>query len=222
MTCILFGGTGEVGGAVARALAESDACSRLTLLGRRAVPGFDGVRGVEQVVVDTAAADFERVAQDSARGHDAAISCIGIGAGTAAIPEAQLMETEYHVFGRYARGCKAAGVETFLLLSAVGVDESSVRSRVKYTRVAGWKLKAAVEADFERLAVFQPGTIVGNKHTPRWAVPFMGLLPDSVGWGTIHQDGIARAFVAHLERAAEQRQPVVVYGNAEMKRLVAG
>ena len=221
MTCILFGGTGEVGGAVARALIASDVCSRLTLLGRRAVPGLGDVPGVEQIVVDTAAADFERSVEDAARGHDAAISCIGIGAGTASIPEEQLMEIEYHVFGRYARGCKAAGVETFLLLSAVGIDETSVDSRIKYSRVAGWKYRAAVDAGFERLAVFQPGTIVGNKHTPRWVVPFIGLLPDSVGWGTIHQDDIARAFVAHLERAAEQRQPVVVYGNAEMKRLVA-
>ncbi len=135
--------------------------------------------------------------------------------------EAQLLEIEVHVFGKYARGCKAAGIEVFLLLSAVGVDERSVRSRIKFTRVAGRKYQTALDAGFQKLAVFQPGTIVGNKHTPRWAVPFTGLLPDSVGWGNIQQDDIARAFVAHIEhRAAGQGPPVVVYGNAEMKQLI--
>ena len=37
MNCILFGGSGEVGGAVARELLKSDVCSKLTMLGRRAV-----------------------------------------------------------------------------------------------------------------------------------------------------------------------------------------
>jgi len=219
--CILFGGSGEVGGAVARALVGSDACSRLTLLGRRAVAGMDGVPRVDQIVVDTAGEDFEESVAGAARGHQVAISCIGIGAGTASMSEEELLEIEVGVFGRFARGCKAAGIEVFLLLSAVGVDERSVRSRFKYSRVAGRKYLTALDAGFEKLAVFQPGTIVGNRHTPRWAVPVMSLLPDSVGWGTIHQDDIARAFVSHIEtRAAAQDRSVVVYGNAEMNALI--
>lgn len=220
MDCILFGGTGEVGGAVVRELVHSELCTELTLLGRRPVPGQDGVEQVNQVVVDTAAPDLEEAVAAAARGHDVAISCIGIGAGSASIPEEQLLEVEVNIFGRFARGCKAAGIETFLLLSAVGVDERSVSSRVKYTRVAGRKYQTALDVGFQKLAVFQPGTIVGNKPPPRWAVPFMGLLPDSVGRGNIHQDQLARAFVAHLEtRVAHQRSAVVTYGNAEMKQL---
>ncbi len=221
MKCILFGGSGEVGGAVARALIDSDVCTNLTLLGRRAVPGLEDAGKVEQVVVDTGAEDFEEVVEDVARGHDAAISCIGIGAGSNKMTEEQMMAIDFHLFGRYARGCKAAGIEVFELLSAVSVDENSVRSRTKFLRVAGRKYQAALDAGFDKLAVFKPGTIVGNKHTPGWITPFMSLIPDSLGWGNIHQDDIARAFVAHLEkRAVDQEQPVVSYGNAEMKRLI--
>ena len=59
MKCILFGGSGEVGGAVARGLAKSDVCSRLTLLGRRPVVAMQHKEKVEQIVVDTNATDFE-------------------------------------------------------------------------------------------------------------------------------------------------------------------
>ena len=61
MKCILFGGSGEVGGTVARELVKSDTCSQLTMLGRRAVPSMQGEAKVEQIVVDTTATDFEEV-----------------------------------------------------------------------------------------------------------------------------------------------------------------
>ncbi len=49
---------------------------------------------------------------------------------------------------------------------------------------------------FQRLAVFRPGIIAGNVHTPR-AVAWLGrLIPG--GFGTIEQDDIGRAFVAEF------------------------
>ena len=221
MKCVLFGGSGEVGGAVARELVRSDLCSRLTMLGRRAVPAMQDEEKVEQIVVDTRAGDFEEVVQDKARGHHVAISCVGIGSGTMSMSEEQLMAVEVDLVGRYARGCKAAGIEIFELLTAGGVNEHSADSRIKYLRVLGKKLNTVLEVGFEKLAVFKPGTIVGNAHTPGWVTPFTGLIPDSLGWGNIHQDELARAFVAHLEkRVATQNQSVVSYGNKEMKQLI--
>jgi len=221
MKCILFGGSGEVGGAVARELIKSEACSRLTLLGRRAVPGLQDEPKVEQVVVDTSAGDFEQVVHENAQGHDVAISCIGIGSGTMSITEQQMAAIEVTMVGKFARGCKAAGIEVFELLTAVGVSERSAGSRIKYLRVLGKKLNVVREVGFQKLAVFKPGTIVGNAHTPNWITPFTALVPDALGWGNILQHEVARAFVAHLEkRVAEQRDPVVSYGNKEMKRLI--
>ena len=44
-------------------------------------------------------------------------------------------------------------------------------------------------------------------------------MPDSFGWGAIHQDVIGRAFAAHLERVGEQDAALVYYDNKEMKAL---
>jgi uncharacterized protein YbjT (DUF2867 family) len=221
MKCILLGGSGEVGGAVARELIKSDACSRLTMLGRRVVPAMQDEAKVEQIVVDTSSADFEEVVKEKARGHDVAISCVGIGSGATSMSEEQLMAVEVNLVGKYARGCKAAGIEVFELLTAVGINEAHADSRIMVFRVMGKKHKTVREVGFERLAVFKPGMIVGNAHTPRWITHFTRFIPDSLGWGNIRQDEVGRAFVAHLEkRVAVQHAPVVTYGNKEMKRLI--
>jgi NAD(P)-dependent dehydrogenase (short-subunit alcohol dehydrogenase family) len=221
MRCILFGGSGEVGGAVARALVRSGACSRLTMLGRRAVPDMQGEAKVEQLVVDTSLSDFEEVVKEKARGHDVAISCIGIGSGTLSMSEEELMHVEVNLLGKYARGCKSAGVEIFELLTAVGINEASANSRIKGVRVMGKKYETVLDVGFQKLAVFKPGVIVGNAHTPRWMTPFTRVIPDTFGWGNIGQDELARAFVAHLEkRVVAQTDLVVSYGNKEMKSLI--
>ncbi len=221
MKCILIGGSGEVGGAVAREMIRSSVCSQLTLLGRRQLPEMESEPKVRQEVVDTSAANFEELVKEKANGHDVAISCLGIGSGTRRMSEEEMLAVEVGLMGSYAQGCKAAGIEIFELLTAVGVKESYAESRNKYFRVIGKKLKTVLDVKFEKLAVFKPGTIVGNAHTPNWITFFTGLLPDSVGWGNIQQEELAKAFVAHLEKRVKlQREPVVSYGNKEMKELI--
>ena len=221
MKCIIFGGSGEVGGAVTRELLKSDVCSQLTILGRRTVGSLQDEAKVEQVVVDTNSPDFEDIVKEIAQGHDVAISCIGIGSGTYSMSEEQMLEVEVIMLGKYARGCKAAGIEIFELLTAVGVNETHATSRIKGFRVMGKKYKAVLEVGFEKLAVFKPGMIVGNAHTPRWLTIFTHFIPDSFGWGNIHQDEVAQAFVAHLEKkVVYQDKSVMSYGNKGMKLLL--
>jgi len=220
LNCIIFGGSGEVGGAVARELLKSDICSRLTMLGRRTLTSMQDEPKVSQVVVDTSSVDFEKVVKEVAQGHDAAISCVGIGSGTISMSEEQMTEVEVHMLGKYARGCKAAGIEIFELLTAFGIKESHATSRIKGLRVLGKKYKTVLEVHFEKLAVFKPGMIVGNAHTPRWLTLFTGIIPDSMGWGNIHQNEVAQAFVAHLEKGVHlQNAPVISYGNKQMRLL---
>lgn len=221
MKCIIFGGSGEVGGAVARELLKSDVCSKLTMLGRRTVNSMRGKAKVNQVVVDPSSPNFEEIVKEVTQGHDVAISCIGIGSGTLFMREEQMMEVEVNMLGKYARGCKAAGIEIFELLTAVGVKETHSTSKFKGFRVMGKKYKTVLEVEFEKLAVFKPGMIVGNAHTPRWLTVLTRLIPDSLGWGNIHQEEVAQAFVAHLEKGVPlQNEPIVSYGNKEMKFLL--
>lgn len=221
MKCIIFGGSGEVGGAVARELLKSNVCSQLTMLGRRTIDSLQNETKVRQVIVDTSSPDFENIVKEIGQGYDVAISCIGIGSGTLKMSEEQMLEIEVNMLRKYARGCKAAGIEIFELLTAVGVKESSAISKIKGLRVMGKKYKTILEVGFEKLAVFKPGMIVGNAHTPKWLTVFTRIIPDSFGWGNIHQDEVAQAFVAHLEKKVVcQNQPVLSYGNKEMKMLL--
>jgi len=221
MNCIIFGGSGEVGGAVFGELLKSDVCSKLTMLGRRALASMQDQAKVDQVVVDTSSPDFEEIVKEIAKGHDIAISCIGIGSGTTFMSEEQMIEVEVNMLGKYARGCKVAGIEVFELLTAVGINEAHAGSRIKGFRVMGKKYKEVLEVGFEKLAVFKPGMIVGNAHTPKWLTVLTSVLPDSIGWGNIRQEEVAQAFVAHLEkRVAMQNKSVVSYGNREMKLLI--
>jgi uncharacterized protein YbjT (DUF2867 family) len=221
MKCILFGASGEVGGAVARALTQSPVCTQLTLLGRRAVAGFEADAKVEQVVVDTGATDFEAVVARKAQGHEAAISCVGVGSGSLRMTEAQLMAIDVGLVGSFARGCKAAGIEIFELLTAAGANENRTGSRIMALRVMSKKHKTVLDVGFAKLAIFKPGIIVGNAHTPRWVTLFTALIPDATGLSNIRQDEVARAFVAHLQkRVPSQTAPAVVYGNKEMKQLI--
>jgi len=73
--------------------------------------------------------------------------------------------------------------------------------------------EATVETiGFQRLAIFRPGIIAGNVHTPGYVAWLGRLIPGR--FGAIEQDDIGRAFVAefvnhsnasgvvHLENAA--------------------
>jgi uncharacterized protein YbjT (DUF2867 family) len=86
--------------------------------------------------------------------------------------EEELQRLELSVVGAFARGCHDAGIDQFCLLSAAG---SSARSRFRYVRVMGMKEDTVRNIGFTRLAIFRPGIIVGNAHTPAW-VGWLGSL----------------------------------------------
>ena len=220
MKILLFGSTGQVGAAVARALIADPGCTRLTLINRRPAPEFADLPGVEQVILDTAAEDFAARVTDVAQEHAAAACCVGIGRGTAAIPEERLLELEVGIVGAYARGCRAAGTERLAVLLAVGVTPDSAGSRLKYLRVMGKKLSNLLTVGFPELGAFRPGTIVGNRHTPGWLAALVKLLPDLGGYGAIEQETIGRAFARYLTGGGrQQREGLVYYDNRDMRKL---
>src|SRR4029453_10960286 len=93
----------------------------------------------------------------------------------------------------FARGCHAGGIARFALLSAVG---SNAKSRIRYVRIMGLKEETVQAIGFKRLAIFQPGIIGGNVHTPGYAAWLGRMIPGR--FGTIEQHDIGRAFVAEF------------------------
>ncbi len=214
---LVIGGTGQVGSALLRALVAEASCLEVVMVTRKAVSAPLPPR-VRQVVLDTAAPGFEAevtMVAKSLEGRVVAASCVGVGAGSNKWTEDELKALEAGVVGAFARGCHAVGVQHFGLLTAVGSDS---KSRVKYIRVMGLKEEAIEGIGFKRLAIFQPGIIGGNAHTPK-VVDWLGkLIPGR--FGTVHQDDIGRAFVADFVKHADA-SGVVRYENGAMRAASA-
>jgi uncharacterized protein YbjT (DUF2867 family) len=212
---LIVGGTGQVGSALVRALLATSACLEVVMVTRRTMPAAAGAR-LRQVVMDTGAEDFVGRITELARACAApgeplyAASCIGIGKGSRQWSEEDMRKLEIGIAGGFARGCLAAGIERFGLLSAVG---SSATSVIRYARIMGEKEDAVRGVGFKRLAIFRPGIIAGNVHTPGYLARLGRLIPGS--WGTIDQDDIGRAFVSEFLRG---RDGTTILDNAAMKQ----
>lgn len=79
------------------------------------------------------------------------------------------------------------------------------------------KEAAIQEVNFPRLAVFRPGIIIGNAHTPRWVGWLGRLVPGP--WGNIEQRAIGKAFVAEIAKKAGETG-VAVYDNQGMRASI--
>src|ERR1700722_40858 len=214
---IILGGTGQVGGAAVAELLAIPECREVTMVTRK--PIATGLR-VRNIVLDIGAADFaERTAalgrEVLSEGPVSAVSCVGVGSGSRRWSEEDLQRLEVGVVGAFAHGCHDAGIAQFCLLSAVG---STARSRFRYTRVMGRKEDALRNIGFTRLAIFRPGIIVGNAHTPAWVGLFGRLVPGA--FGNIDQRILGRSIAAEI---ALHRREVgeVIRENAAMKRLAS-
>src|ERR1700690_294498 len=218
---LVIGGTGQVGGAVVRALAAEPSCAEVVMVNRRAI-ALCADRRVRQVILDTAAAQFPaevtKLAQSLVAQGDPVYgaSCVGVGKGSMKWSEEELKALEIGVVGGFARGCQAGGIARFSLLSAVGSD---AKSRIRYVRVMGLKEETVEGIGFQRLAIFRPGIIAGNAHTPGYVAWLGRLIPGP--FGTIEQDDIGRAFVAEFISSSAPNG-VVFLENAAMRQRSRG
>jgi uncharacterized protein YbjT (DUF2867 family) len=212
---IILGGTGQVGGAVVAELLAIPDCREVVLVTRKPIAPRARVRNV---VLDTGAGDFAERTTALARevlsqGPASAVSCVGVGSGSARWSEEELQRLEVGVVGAFARGCHDAGIAQFCLLSAAG---STVRSRIRYARVMGMKEDTVRKIGFTRLAIFRPGIIVGNAHTPAWVGWLGSLVPGP--FGNIDQRILGRSIAAEVALHSREASEVV-RENAAMKKL---
>jgi hypothetical protein len=203
---------------VVRALAKEPSCAEVVMVNRRTIALTADPR-MRQVILDTAAAQFPaevtKLAQRMLAQGDPVYgaSCVGVGSGSAKWSEEALKALELGVVGGFARGCRAGGIAKFALLSAVG---SNAKSRIRYVRVMGLKEETVQAIGFQRLAIFRPGVIAGNAHTPGYVARLGRLIPGR--FGVIEQDDIARAFVAEFV-AGSASEGVVYFENGAMRQM---
>jgi len=214
---IILGGTGQVGSAAVTELLALSECREVVMVTRKPIPPR---RRVRNIVLDTAASDFaERTAalarEVLSEGPASAISCVGVGSGSMRWSEEDLKRLEVGVVGAFARGCHQAGIAQFCLLSAVG---STATSRFRYVRVMGMKEDTVRSIGFTRLAIFRPGIIVGNAHTPAYAGWFGSLIPGR--FGNIKQQILGRSIAAEVALHSNEIGEVILENRA-MNSLAA-
>ncbi len=214
---LIMGGTGQVGAAVVRAMAAEPSCAEVVMVNRKTIP-LTATTRLRQVILDSAAAQFPAEVTKLALSMGAlgdpvyGASCVGVGKGSRKWSEEELKALEIGVVGGFARGCHAGGVTRFALLSAAG---SNAKSRIRYARVMGLKEETVQGVGFKRLAIFRPGIIAGNAHTPGYAAWLGRLIPGP--WGTIEQEDIGRAFAAEFI-SSPAPNGVVYLDNTAMKQ----
>jgi len=214
---IILGGTGQVGSAAVEALLGLPECREVVMITRKPIAERARVRNV---VVDTGAADFAERAAALARetltqGATSAVSCVGVGSGSMRWSEEELRRLEVGVVGAFASGCRDAGIAQFCLLSAAG---SSARSPIRYARIMGMKEDTVRGIGFPRLAIFRPGIIAGNAHTPGWVGGLGKLVPGP--FGSIDQRALGRSIAAEIAVHRGETGEAILE-NAAMKKLAA-
>jgi uncharacterized protein YbjT (DUF2867 family) len=214
---IILGGTGQVGGVAVAELLAIPKCREVVMVTRKPIAARSRVRNA---VLETGTVDFAGGTSVLARevlrqGPVSAVSCVGVGSGSARWSEEELKRLEVGVVGAFARGCHDAGIAQFCLLSAAG---STARSRIRYTRVMGMKEDTVRKVGFARLAIFRPGIIVGNAHTPAWVGWLGNLVPGS--FGNIDQRILGRSIAAEIALHSREAGEVTLE-NAAMEKLAA-
>jgi uncharacterized protein YbjT (DUF2867 family) len=212
---LVVGGSGQVGSGLVRALLAAGSCTAVVMVNRRTIPLAADAR-VRQVIMDTGATDFageitKLASTCGAPGEPLyAASCIGIGKGSQQWSDEDIRKLEVGLVGAFARGCLAAGIERFGLLSAAG---SGAKSWIRYARIMGEKEDVVRSLGFRNLAIFRPGIIAGNAHTPGFVALLGRFVPGP--FGTIDQDDIGRAFVGEFLHG---REGTTILENAAMKQ----
>jgi uncharacterized protein YbjT (DUF2867 family) len=230
-SAIVLGSTGNVGRQIVNMLAASPAVQQIVLVNRRPADGFAALPKVHEIVLpdmENLAETTERVAKES--GATLGFCAIGVGKGSQAMSEAEVRKIEVQYPEAFVNGCKAGGVVSMGVLTAVGSD---INSSIRYVRIIGEKEKAVTGVGIPALGVYKPSVILGNSNTPT----YLHYLYPAVQWvlpsrfHAIHTGELARAMFNGTQKALAELQKkrvstgkslppeIAFYEYSEMKQL---
>lgn len=213
---LLIGGTGFLGGAVARRLAKAD--FRLTLPTRRRE------RAKHLTMLPTASVVEANVHDETAlaelmQGQDLVISLVGILKG-------DFQRAHVELPGKIAQAAAAAGVPRLIHISALAAAPDAPSNYLR-SKAAG---EAAVKAAYPEVTIFQPSVIFGRGDS--FLTLFAGLLalapvvplacPDA-RFQPVWIEDVVSAIVASIDHPESQGQTYPLCGPREytLKELVA-
>lgn len=154
---IVLGATGAVGSALTRELLASPAWESVRALPRRSTETFRDAPGAEKLTVHVVEMPcLEAATARAAEGAHAAFCTMGIGQPRK-VSRDEFWRVDVELATAFARGCRAASVRHYTLLSAVGADPES---RNFYFKVKGTAEARAQALGFERGSFFRPSLLV--------------------------------------------------------------
>jgi uncharacterized protein YbjT (DUF2867 family) len=209
-TTLVAGASGLVGGFLLDALLEDSRYREVHSLGRRPLP-----RQHPKLVQHTV--DFARLGDETLPPAQEAFCCLGTTIKKAGSQEA-FRAVDHDAVLAFASASKKAGVQRFLVVTALGSD---VRSRVFYNRVKGETEEALKTMGFESLVILQPSLLLGERAESRpgeraaiIASRVLAPLLRPLASRPIEARTVARAMVA-LARAAPQGVRVAPSGELQ-------
>ncbi|HZH15885.1 MAG TPA: oxidoreductase [Archangium sp.] len=155
-TALVAGASGLVGGYLLDALLEAPQYREVHSLGRRPLP-----KQHPKLVQHTV--DFARLGGETLPPAQEAFCCLGTTIKKAGSQEA-FRAVDHDAVLAFASAAKKAGVQRFLVVTALGSD---ARSRVFYNRVKGETEEALKAMGFESLVILQPSLLLGERAESR-------------------------------------------------------
>jgi uncharacterized protein YbjT (DUF2867 family) len=155
-TALVAGASGLVGGLLLDALLEDSRYREVHSLGRRPLP-----RQHPKLVQHTV--DFARLGGETLPPSQDAFCCLGTTIKKAGSQEA-FRAVDHDAVLAFASAAKKAGVQRFLVVTALGAD---ARSRVFYNRVKGEAEEALKAMGFGSLVILQPSLLLGDRAESR-------------------------------------------------------
>jgi uncharacterized protein YbjT (DUF2867 family) len=120
-------------------------------------------------------------------------------------------ESDFTVPVAFGKACKAAGVHSMFLVSAVNSKAGSIFG---YVDTLGRREDAYKAMGFSRLGIYQPG-FLGRQEKIRFKEYFQYIVPSS--W-TIDTRDLARVMI---ESAARMKNGVFTFSHKEMKQIAS-
>jgi len=155
MKAVIAGATGLTGNDLALELLSKEEFTEIICLART-IPTEkqDGLTYIKT--------DFDMIHYTKFKA-DAAFTCLGTTIKNAGSKE-NFYRVDYHYNFMFAEACKKAGVERFVLMSALGADS---KSSIFYNRVKGELEEAIIDLNFKSLTIVRPSLLEGPRTESR-------------------------------------------------------
>lgn len=156
MNCLIAGASGLVGGELLKILLNDSHFTKIVSIARRSLQ----IENPKLIEIQT---PLEKVEAFILPASDIAFCCLGTTIKKAGSQE-NFKKVDHDYVLNFARAAKKAGVEKFIIVTAMGADANSA---VFYNRVKGQVENDLKKMGFASLVILQPSLLLGDRSERR-------------------------------------------------------